>query len=259
MWGGEEQGLLGSREHVKRHRSEMNNVSCVLNHDTGTNWAHSLSVTEAMYPLFQKIMEPVMQLTAPESDFDEPVFKLRKVRQLRAGGGSDHASFAAAGVPGLGWGLTGRSDYFGYTWHTQWDTYDNAIPEYQRHTATVIALTALGVANLPDLLPREGVTRGGGGRGDATVMFAGALGAEIDGLKITSVEQDGVAAKAGIQQGDVIEQANGQKIKGIGDIFTMLRDAGSFSEPIQLTLRRGDATVKAKVSLMNQRRGRRRR
>ena len=80
------------------------------------------------------------------------------------GGGSDHASFLAAGVPGLNWTLKGRSDYFFHTWHSQWDTIDVAIPEYQRHTSTVIALAALGTANLPELLDRSGVSRRGGGR-----------------------------------------------------------------------------------------------
>ncbi len=155
LWGGEEQGLLGSIAYVRRHRQELKRVSCVLNHDTGTNWAHRLSVTEAQFPLMEKVFAPVMKLPPPDKDRKGPVFLLKKVKTLGRGGGSDHASFLRAGVPAFPWGLTGRSNYFGRTWHSQWDTYDAAIPEYQRHTATVIALTALGVANLPSLLPRN--------------------------------------------------------------------------------------------------------
>ncbi len=249
LWGGEEQGLLGSAEHVKRRRTEMDKVSCVLNHDTGTNWAYRLSVTEAMLPLFERVMAPVMQLTPPDADHEGPVFSLRAVRQLRGGGGSDHASFTAAGVPGLAWGLTGRSDYFGYTWHTQWDSYDVAIPEYQRHTATVIALTALGVANLEELLPREGVVRGRGrGRGDATQMFADRLDATIEGLAFTAVRDGGMAATAGIRTGDTVVSANGKPVKSAADIFTILREGGSFTDPIALVLRRGDEEVEVSVA-----------
>ncbi|HMQ23635.1 MAG TPA: M20/M25/M40 family metallo-hydrolase, partial [Planctomycetota bacterium] len=44
LWGGEEQGLLGSRAYVNKHRSELAKVSGVFNHDTGTNWAQSIGV-----------------------------------------------------------------------------------------------------------------------------------------------------------------------------------------------------------------------
>lgn len=154
LWGGEEQGLLGSFAYVRRHRQEMKKISCVLNHDTGTNWAHRLSVTEKQFPFMEKVFAPVMKLSPPDKDFQGKVFILKKVKSLGRGGGSDHASFLRAGVPAFPWGLTGRSNYFGRTWHSQWDTYDAAIPEYQKHTATVIALTALGIANLKTLLPR---------------------------------------------------------------------------------------------------------
>jgi hypothetical protein len=256
LWGGEEQGLLGSREHVNRRRAEMAKVSCVLNHDTGTNWAQSLTVTEQMHPHMVEAMAAVMTMTPPDQEHQGPVFELRSRPTISAGGGSDHASFGAAGVPPFGWGLTGRSDYFNYTWHTQWDTYDVAIPEYQAHTSTVIALTALGVANLPELLPRDGVTRGRGRGGDATTMLSGGLGVELDGMKLKSVETAGVAGKAGIQAGDVIREVNGKPVAQVADIFAILRESG-FGGEIELTLQRGEEKVKVKVTPAFERRGRR--
>ena len=256
LWGGEEQGLMGSREHVDRRRKDMEKVSCVLNHDTGTNWAHSLTVTEQMLPQMEIAMAEVMTMTPPEDDHDGPVFELRGRPTISAGGGSDHASFGRAGVPPFGWGLTGRSDYFGYTWHSQWDRYDVVIPEYQAHTSTVIALTALGIANLPELLPREGISRGGRRGGDATTMFAGGLGVEMDGLKFKSVQETGLAGKAGLKAGDAITKVNGEAVKQMSDIFGFMRDAG-FTSEIELTVKRGDEEVKAKVSPFGNRRGRR--
>ena len=193
LWGGEEQGLLGSAEYTKRYRSELDKVSAVFNHDTGTNWAHSLTVTEAMYDHFAAVLEPVMDLTPPEAEYDGPVFKLSKTKTMSGGfGGSDHASFLSKGVPAWSWGLRGHTQY-GYGWHSQWDHYDIVVPEYQKHTATVIAMAALGVANLPELLPREGVRRQGEGGGDRLgsawpIAPATSTGSRsTDELKITKV------------------------------------------------------------------------
>ena len=247
LWGGEEQGLLGSVAYVKQHRAEMDKISCVFNHDTGTNWAHSLGVTEKMYAPMQRVFAPVMKLTAPDADFDGPVFDLRKVDAISGGGGSDHASFIAARVPGLDWSLRGRSDYFRYTWHSQWDTIDVAIPEYQRHTSTVIALAALGVANLPELLDHSGVRASGGGR--QSMNIAGALfGAEMEGLKFTKVEKGGRADGMGIQAGDVIQKAGGQAVEQLFELFSIARDLEG-KESMELELARGKESVKVKLKL----------
>jgi len=257
LWGGEEQGLLGSQGYVQRHRTEMDKISCVFNHDTGTNWAQSLSVTPKMAEQFGPVFEPVMKLTAPDEDFEGPVFDLNEVESIRGGGGSDHASFLSAGVPGWSWGLKGRSDYFGYTWHTQWDTFDVAIEEYQRHTATVVALAALGTANMPELLDREGVQRRSG-RGDAASFADGMFGAKMEGLTFKEVNADGVAAKAGFKAGDVLTKVNGKDMESLADMFGPLRDG---AEALEFTVKRGEEEAKVTVKtadLTGGRRGRRR-
>jgi len=48
----------------------------------------------------QRVLAPVMKLTPPDKDFDGQVFDLRRTTQISGGGGSDHASFIAARVPG---------------------------------------------------------------------------------------------------------------------------------------------------------------
>ncbi len=258
LWGGEEQGLLGSRAYVTQHRSEMEKVSAVFNHDTGTNWAHSLTVADTMYEPMLRVFAPITneRLTPPDQDHEGPVFKLNKNATISGGGGSDHASFIAAGVPGLNWNLKGRSDYFGYTWHTQWDTIDVAIEEYQRHTATVIALAALGTADLPEILDRSGVVRSGGGR-QGGAFATGVFDAEMDGLTFKKVNKDGRADKMGIKDGDVIQKVNGKAIKELFEIFTILRD--DQPEELVFTLKRGDGTAEAKLKASELGRGGRRR
>jgi hypothetical protein len=243
LWGGEEQGLLGSRAYVQKHRTEMPKVSAVFNHDTGTNWAQSLAVTAAMKDQLAPVFAHVTHLLqAPDADWDDDVFTLRTVARVSGGGGSDHASFLAAGVPGLDWGLKGRSDYFRHTWHTQWDTIDVAIPEYQQHTATVIALAALGTANLPALLDRENVG-GGRGPGQSQAFAEGWFDAEFDGLAFKTVKADGRAAKMGVQQGDVLKQVEGEEVESLRQIFQFAREAEG--DKVTFTFQRGEKTFQA--------------
>ncbi|MCB9886861.1 MAG: M20/M25/M40 family metallo-hydrolase [Planctomycetes bacterium] len=243
LWGGEEEGLLGSHGHVQRFRADMDKVSAVFNHDTGTNWAQTLSVTRKMAEQLEPVFAHVNRLMkAPDEDFDGEVFDLRITQSVRGGGGSDHASFIAAGVPAWSWGLKGRSDYFQYTWHTQWDTIDVAIEEYQRHTATVIAIAALGTANLDQLLDREGVSAGGGGRGQSSAFAEGWFGASLDGMKFKDVKADGRAAKLGVMDGDVLIEVGGQKVENLRQIFQFAREVEG--ENVEFVFRRGDQTFK---------------
>lgn len=248
LWGGEEEGLLGSHGYVQRHRPGMAKVSAVFNHDTGTNWAQGLSVTQAMHDQLAPVFAHVNRLLkAPDADWSGPVFNLRVVPQVSGGGGSDHASFIAAGVPGLNWGLRGRSNYFRHTWHTQWDTIDVAIEEYQRHTATVIAIAALGTANLPALLDRANVVPGGGGGrrgGNQSAVFAAAwFDAELDNLTFKSVKEDGRAAKMGVQKGDVLKKVNGQELEFTRQIFQIARETEG--DTVTFTFQRGERTFDA--------------
>jgi len=246
LWGGEEQGLLGSRGFVQRHRSDMDKVSAAFNHDTGTNWAQSLAVTEAMHEQLEPIFAQVNRLlTAPDADFDGPVFNLRIVEKVTGSGGSDHASFIAARVPGLSWGLKGRSDYFQHTWHTQWDTFDVAIEEYQRHTATVIAMAALGTANLDELLDRNNVEPGRGRRRQSSTIAAAIFGAELDGLTFKKVEKEGRADKLGVQVGDVLKKVDGNDVERVFQIFQFVRAAEG--DTIKLTFQRGAETFEASI------------
>ncbi len=151
LWSGEEQGLFGSRAYVEKHRDEVNrNVSAVFVHDGGTNYCSGIRCTEAMKPDFEKIFAAAMTLD------ERAPFEIQTVDSIRPRGGSDHVSFIQAGVPGFFWNQAGRATYR-TTHHTQFDTYDSVVPEYQQHSSIVIALGAMGTANLDHLLPRDGV------------------------------------------------------------------------------------------------------
>ncbi len=161
VWSGEEQGLLGSAAYVKANPKLMPKISAVLVHDGGTNYLSGIGATEAMLSDLEQVFAPVKEL-----DHDFP-FEVRKVAGL-TGGGSDHASFLSANVPGFFWRQAGKARYQ-HTHHTQFDTYDQAVPEYQKHSSLVIALGAFGIANLDHLLSREKLRARAGWAGWAAV------------------------------------------------------------------------------------------
>lgn len=256
LWGGEEQGLLGSNKHVTMRRTEMANVSAVFNHDSGTNWAQRLTVTEQMFPMMEKVAAPIMSMKPPQEDWDKGVFNLGK-GAVRGGGGSDHASFLRAGVPAWSIGLQSQGNRpYGYGWHSQWDTYDIVVPEYQAHTSTVLALLALGTANLPEKLSREGINAGGGGRrggrrGDATQFVKTLLGVELDAkLAVKEVVADGYGTKLGLKKGDVVQKILDRECESTSDVFRAffgVRDLGK-DEKFTMVVKRGGKAVTLKAA-----------
>jgi hypothetical protein len=222
LWSGEEQGLMGSRAWVQKHKDEMPKYSACLVHDGGTNYLSGIAGMKEMEPQLKTVFEPVFTLS------DEMPFKIRHIEAFTPIG-SDHESFTAAGVPGFFWNQAGKANYM-HTHHTQYDTYDAAIPEYQMHSSVVIATGALGLANLPELLTRENmkVQRfGGGGGGGGGGGNRRVLGVQLgeDDLTIAEVSDDGgPAAKAGLKAGDKIVRIGDKKVVTLGDYRAALAE-----------------------------------
>ncbi|MEC8653778.1 MAG: PDZ domain-containing protein, partial [Planctomycetota bacterium] len=150
-----------------------------------------------------------------------------------------------AQVPGLGWGLKGRSDYFQHTWHTQWDTFDVAIEEYQRHTATVIAMAALGTANLDELLDRQNIRTRRSGRGQSSAFASAWFEGEMEGFTFKSVKKGGRAARMGVKAGDKLVQVGGKDVTSMRQIFQFAREVKGDS--IKFGFQRGKDTFTAEM------------
>lgn len=142
LFSGEEQGLHGSREYVRRHKDEMPRTSMALVHDTGTGKVTGLGLNNR--ELIRPILEAELVSLRPLGFTDI---------NLRGMGGSDHMSFEAAGVPGFA--VQQDMSEYRLTHHTQTDTLDKANEANLIQGAQVVAVTALRVANLPTLLPRD--------------------------------------------------------------------------------------------------------
>ena len=156
-FAGEEFGLLGSKAYCKKHQQELPKVQNVFNRDGGPEPPVGIAVSQAMYDDFVKITEPLKKIRA-DIPFEVTVREPRK--RPKVAGGTDSEVFATYGVPTYGFttkDVKGYNFSYGEIWHTERDLFTKNIPEYLEHTATVTAVTALGVANLDKPLSREGV------------------------------------------------------------------------------------------------------
>lgn len=135
LWGSEEQGLNGSRGYVSAHKDQMPNVQAVFNQDNGTGRIANISGQGFLnsYDYIGRWMRAVPKELKKDVETSFPGYP--------GGGGSDHASFIAAGAPAfmlssLNW------SYGNYTWHTNRDTYDKIVfDDVKSNVATIAILT----------------------------------------------------------------------------------------------------------------------
>jgi hypothetical protein len=154
-WTGEEQGLLGSREWVKVNESKWPKISACFVDDGGTNYEGGLGVPDWQVDMLAAATAPTNNQFFDSVDNKPLNVNIRKGgKNETGGGGSDHASFLRVGIPGFFWDEIGRAEYR-YGWHTQKDTFDLAIPEYLKQSATNAAIVAYRLACAPTLLPRK--------------------------------------------------------------------------------------------------------
>lgn len=156
LWAGEEFGLLGSTSWVAKNQGKLDKISNMFNRDGGPTVANSLSVSDAMYPDFEKICAP---LNSINPNFPFTLKKAKPREQPKKATGTDSGPFAVKGVPTTTFGTEDSKGYnfsYGEIWHTERDLYNKSIAEYQEHTSIVTAVVVLGIANLDHLLSREG-------------------------------------------------------------------------------------------------------
>lgn len=158
LWAGEEFGLLGSKYFVENCKY-LDKIANYFNRDYAPTVPTSITVSEAMYDDFVEVCEPIKTIN-PDFSFEVNKRKGPAPEKPKSAGGSDHAYFVMNGVPAFGFDITDPKGYnfnYGEIWHTERDLYTKSIPEYQEQAATVTAVTLYGIANLKELLSREGL------------------------------------------------------------------------------------------------------
>lgn len=139
LWGGEEQGLNGSRAFVEDHPEIVKNTQAVFNFDSGTGRIVRIggSGFEKSYDFLSRWLSQVPTYITEHIKTDFPGMPGR--------GGSDHASFVLQGAPAFMMGSENWG-YGGYTWHTNKDTYDKIVFSELNYN-TILAATLVYMAS----------------------------------------------------------------------------------------------------------------
>jgi carboxypeptidase Q len=166
LWGGEEQGLLGSRAYVTEHfasradmvlKPEHARISCYFNVDNGTGAIRGvyLQGNEAVAPIFEAWMKPFNNIGM-------------STLTIRDTGGTDHQSFDAVGLPAFQF-IQDPLEYGTRTHHSNMDVYERVQEEDMRKNAVIVAAFVYHAANRTEKLPRKPLpSPPGGGRGTTT-------------------------------------------------------------------------------------------
>ena len=152
LWTGEEQGLLGSKEYVKAHfadredmklKPEHAKLSGYFNLDNGTGKIRGayLQDNDMMRPIFEAWL-------APFKDLGASTVTIRKT------GGTDHLSFDAVGLPGFQF-IQDPAEYATRTHHSNMDVYDRLQQSDLIQASAIMASIVYDAAARPDMLPRK--------------------------------------------------------------------------------------------------------
>ncbi len=147
-WGSEEQGLNGSRAFVEDHPEIVQNLQALFNQDNGTGRVVNISGQGFLHS-YEYITRWLSKVPAEIRSQIETSFP-----GSPGGGGSDFASFVAAGAPGFSLSSLGWS-YGNYTWHTNRDTYDKIVFDDVRSNAILTAIMVYAACEDPQKFPRD--------------------------------------------------------------------------------------------------------
>src|SRR5882757_1759860 len=135
LFSGEEQGLIGSKEYVRAHKSELGKISGALIHDSGTGRVLAIG----LHDNYQD-RQIVDQIIAPLG-----ALKMLEPTTAREYG-TDSLSFDEVGGPGF-WCAREIAEYF-KTHHSQSDTFDKVWKDDINQGAQVLAAWAYSTAQL---------------------------------------------------------------------------------------------------------------
>ena len=134
-WGSEEQGLNGSRAFVEDHPEIVKDIQAVFNQDNGTGRVVNISGAGFLHA-YEYISRWLHEVPKDITQHIETNFP-----GSPSGGGSDNASFLAAGAPAFNLSSLNWS-YWNYTWHTNRDTYDKIVFDDVRSNSILTAILA---------------------------------------------------------------------------------------------------------------------
>lgn len=149
LWGGEEQGLNGSRGYVEKylvdpktreHKPDFKNFAGYFNMDNGTGKYRGiyLQENELVRPIFESWLKPFEDMEA-------------STVTIRNTSGTDHLAFDAVGLPGFQF-IQDEIEY-GRGYHTVMDTYERLVMADLKQNAVITASLVYNAAMRDDKLP----------------------------------------------------------------------------------------------------------
>ena len=153
LWGGEEQGLHGSRNYVKNHlgdpetmilTKEHEKISAYFNIDNGTGRIRGIYLqgNQEVEPIFRSWF-------APFEDMME-----NTTLTIQNTGGTDHLAFDAVGIPGFQF-IQDPVEYRTRTHHTNMDTYERLVMDDLKQMAVIVASFVYNTAQREAQIPRK--------------------------------------------------------------------------------------------------------
>jgi carboxypeptidase Q len=153
LWGGEEEGLLGSKAYAKQHlidaaaktlKPEAQNIAAYYNLDNGTGRIRGVWLQDnlAIAPIFRAWFQPLHDLDVPGTIAPRSV------------SGSDYATFDELGIPAFQF-MQDRLEYNSRTHHSNMDTVDRVQRDDLVQAAIVVSTFAYNTAMRPEKLPRK--------------------------------------------------------------------------------------------------------
>jgi hypothetical protein len=229
FWSGEELGLLGSTDFVRRPVLASESLAACLNFDMVGRARDNKLVVQGIgsSSSWRALVE---QANVPVG-FD---LQLQDDPQLP----TDSASFDRAGVPCLNFFTGGHEDY-----HRPTDTPDKLNYEDLERVVDLASnigrrlLALVAPIDFTEVSPR--IERGPAP--DTVRAFTGTIPdytAEVEGLKLAGVIEGGPADEAGLAEGDVIVEFGGRTIKNIYD-YTYALEAVKIGQPLKVVYLRG--------------------
>jgi len=157
LWGGEEEGLLGSEAYVKQHfadretmlpKPEYFKLSAYYNDDTGTGRFRGISAqgNDDVKPIFEQWLKPF-------NDLGATTVANVTAEATRRPSATDHTSFAFVGLPGFNF-VQDPMDYSTRTHHSNMDLYDRVQPGDMMQCAAIMAAFVYNTAMRDQMMPR---------------------------------------------------------------------------------------------------------
>ena len=157
LWGGEEQGLLGSGGYVDKylvdnktseHKPGYEKFAGYFNMDNGTGKYRGIYLQEndLMRPVFEEWLIPFHDMGATTVTINNTT-------------GTDHLSFNSVGLPAFQF-IQDAIEY-GRGYHSVMDTYERLVMDDLKHNAVITAAFAYNAAMRPVKIPAKPVLRPG--------------------------------------------------------------------------------------------------